>query len=305
MNDMKSSVLPPHVGLGSFAFRYAVGFPGFFPETPMGPDEFLRSAHALGYRRVQICENLRLPFRSPGELERLNRLSGELGIALEIGFKKVDEDSLVRYMEIARRMGVRFIRAVIHDKDSLTREVRGTIMQQTSKLLKNWAGRLEDAGVRLGLENHFDLFTDELVTIVGEVGSPAIGLVFDTTNSLGFLEPPEITLNKMSGRIFSMHLKDYTIRKAEAGYEIVGTVLGEGLLNAEKILSDLVGSDPEASVILEMAVRRNPDRQVKAVVEWEKEEIRKSTVVLASIVGNATRAAACSPQYHDRRTRYV
>ena len=285
MYEACSAPLPPRAGLCSFAYRYAAGIPGFSPRSPLDVFGFIEEAHALGYRRAQICENIGLASLSRQELDRLCRISRELNVELEIGFKRIDEGNIARHMEIARITGASFIRAVTHDRENLSDSERRETVGRAVALLKSWSARFRDLDVLFALENHFDLGTDDLVEIVGEVASPSVGLVFDTTNGLGFLEPPAVTMEKMADHIFSVHLKDYIVRKAEAGYEIVGTALGEGLLRARKIVEFLAGRRPMTTFILEMAIRRNPGWDADTVVQWERDAIRKSTEMMKTILG--------------------
>ena len=42
------------IGLGSYAYRYSIGFPGFVPEKPMTVQDLLQEAHLLGFNTVQL-----------------------------------------------------------------------------------------------------------------------------------------------------------------------------------------------------------------------------------------------------------
>jgi sugar phosphate isomerase/epimerase len=203
---------------------------------------------------------------------------------LEVGLRKVDEKNLSKHIEIAALLKASFIRAVAHDCDNLSQAEQKTVVASVTKLLKQWAPRLNDYGLSFGLENHFDIATKDLVHIVTEVASSKIGLVFDTTNSLGFLETPENTLKIMRDFILSVHLKDYIIQKGEAGYEIVGTVLGEGVLNISTLFSLLGGKLSRIPIILESAARRNFQDIQKKVLQWEENIIQRNTAALYNLL---------------------
>ena len=271
------NILHKNIGLGSFAFRYAVGIKEFQSPCPMNALAFMEKAYQLGYRRIQLCENLGYKAYPQKDLLSLRDMAKDLGMIIEVGLRKLDEENLIRHIEIALMLGSPFIRAVSHDRDSLSRQEQESVVTAVTKLLKDWAPRLDNHGIRLGLENHFDLATKDLVRIVTEVASPGIGLVFDSTNSLGFLEKPENTLKTMSNFVLSVHLKDYTIQKGEAGYEILGTVLGEGALDISAVFSLLKDRLPHTSIIIESTARRNLLDTPEQVLQWEEEMIQRNT----------------------------
>jgi len=277
MQDQAISILPEHIGLGSFAFRYAIGFKAFKSPRPMDAFSFMEKAHQMGYRRIQLCENLNYVMYSKNDLQRLRAMSKDLGMTVEVGLRKLDEENLSRHIEIALQVGAVFIRAVLHDHDNLSRQEQENVVTAAIKLLKQWAPRLADYGFTLGLENHFDVTTRDLVRIAAELASSSVGLVFDTTNSLGFLETPECTLKNMVDFVSSVHLKDYKIQKGETGYEIIGTALGEGALDIPAVFSLLGDKASRISIILESAARRNFQDTPEHVLEWEEDIIRKNT----------------------------
>jgi sugar phosphate isomerase/epimerase len=284
MKDIQINILHKYIGLGSFAFRYAIGVKGFQPPNPMDTFAFIQRAYQLGYRRVQLCENLNIATLSKNDLRRLRDMSKDMGMVLEIGLRKVDEKNLSRHIELALLLEASFIRAVSHDRDNLSQEEQKTVIVSVTKLLKQWAPRFNDYGVTFGLENHFDITTKDLVKIVTEVASANVGLVFDTTNSLGFLEPPEDTLKIMREFILSVHLKDYIIQKGEAGYEILGTILGEGFLNIPTIFSLLGDRLFHIPIILESTARRNFQDTQEKVMQWEESIIQKNTIVIDNLL---------------------
>lgn len=54
-----------------------------------------------------------------------------------------------------------------------------------------------DDKLTFGIENHFDITTEEIVKVVELVDDRRLGTVFDTTNAIHLLERPEETLAKM------------------------------------------------------------------------------------------------------------
>ncbi|TDF92927.1 sugar phosphate isomerase/epimerase family protein [Paenibacillus piri] len=255
------------VGLGSYAFRYAVGFSGFQPPQPMKLNDFLAAAAELGYEGVQLCENLRYSGHPRDSLLAAAEQARELGLFVELGMRDLGGETLRRHLEIAEVFGSRLIRLVLGAESAFPEKQPQRMKESAVKILTNALGELRDLDVIVGLENHFDLASDDLLSIVEEVGDSRVGLILDTTNGLGFLEKPEVTLAKFIPHLVSIHLKDYQIRKVEAGYFVTGTALGEGLLDVKGILRNVLGTRRPLSIIVELTTRRTDD--LTDILAWE------------------------------------
>jgi sugar phosphate isomerase/epimerase len=256
----------PRIGIGSFAYRYAIGIRGFGPEQPMTLRDFLGVATRDGWSGVQLCENLVYSSFSDADLAAAAAQAGRLQLFVEIGLNGLSDRSLSRHLDIA----------AIFNSD-LVRVVVGTTgVDETVRVLRSALPRLRRQNVTLGLENHFDLTTDQLLGIVRQLDDEHVGIIFDTTNGLGFLEKPEAAIVRVEPYLVSMHIKDYTIQKVEAGYFVTGSVLGKGLLDLEVVLRRAIRAPHLRSLMLEMSIKRDEANPVETVVQWEQEAILAS-----------------------------
>lgn len=272
----------PEIGIGSYCYRYAIGVDGFRPAAPMDLHSFMKEAVRLGLSRVQLCENLDYTSRNDSEFAELGRLAREAGIVIEVGMRDLSRDNFARHLELADRLSAPFLRVVL-GKPSLYREPEPEALVETSvRVLADAVPAMRRMGILVGIENHFDLCPEDIARVVEQVNEPCVGLVFDTTNSLGFVRSPEETLRIMGPRLLSVHLKDYVIQKVEAGYLIRGVVLGEGWLNLDGILREAVEYNPSISIVLEMSIRREPDMDMAKTLEWERDAIERSLKALRS-----------------------
>ena len=256
----------PRLGIGSFAYRYAIGFRGFDPGKPMSLAGFLETAAHDGWEGVQLCENLGYADLSDADLAAAAAQAKRLQLAVEIGLNGLTGQNLGRHLEVAEIFGSDLIRVVVGE----------TGVGESLKILRSALPRLRSQGIRLGLENHFDLTMNQLVDIVRQLGSEQAGLVFDTTNGLGFLARPEEDIVKAQPYLVSMHIKDYTIRKVEAGYFVTGAVLGKGMLDVPAVLRCAAGAPNLRSIVLEMTVRRDEAAPVDAVIHREQAAVLES-----------------------------
>jgi len=255
------------VGIGSFAYRYAIGFSGFNPDKPMSIAGFLETAAHGGWEGVQLCENLGYADLSDADLALVAAQAERLQLFVEIGLNGLTDRNLGRHLDIAEMFGSDLIRVVVGE----------TGVEESLKILRSALPRLRSQGITVGLENHFNLTMDQLVGIVGDLGSEQVGIIFDTTNGLGFLEKPQEAIVKALPYLVSMHIKDYTIRKAEAGYFVTGAVLGRGMLDIPALLRCAAAGAPNLrSIILEMSVKRDETAPVDAVIHREEAAVLES-----------------------------
>jgi len=193
----------PKVGIGSFAYRYAIGFRGFDPGRPMSISDFLDTAARGGWEGVQLCENLGYANRSDADLAVAPAQAERLQLFVEIGFNGLTDKNLGRHLDLAEMFGWDLIRVVVGE----------TGVEETLKILRSALPRLCSQGITLGLENHFDLTMDQLLSIVRQLGDEHVEIIFDTTNGMGFPEEPQEDIVKAEPCLVLIHIKDYTIRK--------------------------------------------------------------------------------------------
>ncbi|UCC68432.1 MAG: TIM barrel protein, partial [Armatimonadota bacterium] len=115
----------------------------------------------------------------------------------------------------------------------------------------------ERYGVSLALENHQDLTTDELLTLLKLVDSEWVGICFDTGNPLALLEDPLDSATAFGPLIRSVHLKDYQVAARPDGFSLVGCALGEGVVELRAILDFLATRAPEVNLNIETYMGRH------------------------------------------------
>ena len=260
------------LGIGSFAYRYQAGFPGCMPDAPLTPLSFIDDVQRLGLKRLQLCENIRYADSDTKAIGVMVNRVKELGLAVEIGMNGVTRENLRKHIKLAKEFESKFIRSVIGVMDPDENKAVPIIVQNIKSVLNE----LRDNEISLGLENYFDNSTQQIVQVIKDVNDPLVGSVFDSTNCIGFIERPMDALALMLPHIKSMHLKDYRMVKTEAGITMVGQVLGQGVLDVKAILKKVLAMNPQASIIIELTIKRTDGLSVTEVIEEEKRHIVKS-----------------------------
>jgi len=272
------------VGIGSFTYRYKIGYKNCKTLGSMDIFDFLYESNRLGYEGVQICENINYEKLSKYELCKVKEKAKELNLFVEIGMNGLNSNDLKKHIDLAEFLDSNFIRVVIGRVKPSEKKKATEIKEESIQILKKILPLLYEKDITIGIENHFDLTDTDLIEIVKEIDSKNIGLIFDSTNCLGFIRNPYEVLQSMKKYLLSIHLKDYVVKKVEAGYFITGTILGDGWLDIKRVLDIALKANPKLSIILEMTTRRDNTKSFKEVIEWEKDSIEKSTDYLKKVL---------------------
>jgi len=266
------------VGVGSYAYAWAIGVPGYEPAKPMTTEEFLRRTSQLGGRVAQVCDNLPLDGLAPRELSALAELAEELGISVEVGTRGIKPRLLRNYLRIAQVFQSPILRTVIDSAGHKPQE------EEVVTILKDVLPEFAAAGVTLAIENHDRFSVGQFDAILSELDSPFVGVCLDTVNSFGALEGPEIVVDRLARWTVSLHVKDFTIRRAghNMGFVLEGTPAGEGRLDVPAIIAKLrrAGRDPNAILELWPA----PEEDIEATIAKEDDWARRSMDYLRTVV---------------------
>jgi len=267
------------LGLCSYAFRHAVSS----KIKPMKAENFIREAAAFGFRRVLLCENLNYDQGEIQYYKKLKKILLENKTIAETGMRGIAVKLIEKHIEIAKELESPLLRLVIGESDDNTPEGKEKLKNQTIEALEKIIIQLEKNNLILGIENHFDLSTDELCNITDHFNSRHIALIYDSTNGTGLLEKPLETLEKMNSRIISAHIKNYAVKKVEGGYFLAGTDLPDGELDIKKLLNKVQNYNPACSIIFEYNIKPEKTMEENDLLAWEKERIMLNYEYLKSM----------------------
>jgi sugar phosphate isomerase/epimerase len=242
---------------------------------------FIVESSKLGFRRILLCENLKYSHHDDTYFKKIKELLDESGIAAETGMRGISLEKIKRHIEIAKLLNSPFLRTVIgggeNDND------KPLLKDNVSRSIEEILPCLEKNEMVIGIENHFDLSTDDICEIADKFESRHIALIYDSTNGTGLLEPPLFTLEKMGPRIISAHIKNYIVKKIEGGYFFAGTDLDKGKLDTREVISKVLEYNPESSIILEYNIKPEGAMGESELLLWERERIVANHNYLKSI----------------------
>lgn len=266
-----------NVGLCVYGVSYTTGFVG--RDTPRANPwplsylDLLDLAARLGLASVEVPRAM-LPDSAPGTLEALRTRAEELGLRLVVAGGRVSAEALTQDMTFAQAVGAQVVRCTLSDVLCGDRRPVGglegwrRLLAEAATILRKMAPVAEGMDLRLGIENHQDATSEDLVWLCEKVGSPSVGVTLDTGNALAVTEDPVLFALHVLPHIVNVHLKDYRVFRTPVGYRLVHCPIGAGVVDFEALFA-LLKNRPEVCRNLEMAALT--ERHVRLLEDdyWE------------------------------------
>jgi sugar phosphate isomerase/epimerase len=219
-------------------------------------------------------------------IEKLSETAKRRGISIEVGMRGVSRENIQRHIRIAQILRARLIRIVLGEVSETLPKDFQRLKNEALISIESVLPLLEEAGLCLGIENHFDFAAGELVDIVSQINSKQVGLIFDSTNCLGLVEKPLDVLCMMKEHLLSVHLKDYEVRKTDGGYVFCGVDLGEGSLNIEAVIQTARSFNPHASFIVEYNMKPSVTVTENELLDWESDCARRNVSAILAFASH-------------------
>lgn len=230
------------VGTTTFGFRYLLHDPARAPALT----DILDQARALGLEILQVCENARPLELDDDKWGAVAAHATAIGLELQLGCKTTRLEVLNRYLRRAAGLPSKLLRLAFEEEHGAP---PGRV--QIDEFLRQAAPLLEQAGVRLAIENHFEVPSSMLRAAVEPYPATLIGFCVDTANSLRNFESPERVMELLGPRAFCYHLKDFRVDGHMLGFSVTGAPLGAGKLDVDRFLDAVFARDPSPEILLE------------------------------------------------------
>lgn len=259
-------------GLGSYAYAWAIGVPGYDIPQPMTHIAFIERAAELGFGLVQIADNLPLHTLSDEQSTAMLLAAKSQNIRIEVGTRGIAPDHLRRYLEIAQRCKSSILRVVVdtsdhHPEPDEVIDTLGDILPEFAK-----------AKITIAIENHDRFKSATLAHIIQVLDNPYVGICLDTVNSFGALEGPDVVIDMLGPYVVNLHLKDFEIKRLDhnMGFSLTGTPAGSGMLDIPSLIRRLKAFNREFNAILELWPWWTGDALSTIDMEdrWARESVR-------------------------------
>lgn len=262
------------LGLDSYSYHLAFGaHEDFTASHPIDLFQFIDRVAALGLDGFQI-DPQHIMRRDSVYLSEILACARNHNLFLEYGTIGIDVENLKNEIAICLKLESPVLRTFIgcnryHPQTNMAFEVKKAVSQ-----LNQVKQQAEATDIKIAIENHGDVSTDELLTIVKQVNSSHVGICLDLGNAMLTLEDPLEAAKKMAPYAFTTHFKDYAICLTNYGFKVTGAVFGEGNINLHRALEIIENNADLDKIILEIPVEAGADE--KSSLEKEERIILKS-----------------------------
>ena len=163
-------------------------------------------------------------------------------------------------LHIARKLGcnlVKYSTDVEHPEKSSHSCLAPSVMKQLVEIYGQFEKNLpliEKYGMKIAIENHCDLFADEVIWLVKQLNHPLVGACCDTINSLMMMEGIAECVRKMAPYCYCVHFCDNRVFADPDGTHSLGTAIGAGNVDCRAIMDILREEAPDGLDTIDLEI---------------------------------------------------
>jgi sugar phosphate isomerase/epimerase len=210
----------------------------------------------------------------PAHLEGFRRRAEAMGLYLEVGLpspnparrarelgRGVVPEELVRELEpqieALAVLGCRHARAYVGDRHDRFRTDPAWELQiaATVAVIAGLTPRLLEHGIRLAIETHADLTTEELLAILDRLDPRVAGVTLDTGNLVMRLDEPVAAAHRLAPHVLGTHIKDAVLAFTPRGLCWQARPIGSGILPLPDMLLAMLHAVPSLALSIELHPR--------------------------------------------------
>jgi sugar phosphate isomerase/epimerase len=287
---------PFRVGLNPYGLTYTLGLQGLgTPRAnprPLGLDGFVRIARDIGARTLELDLRWLTPLDDTGLICMANA-AAEAGMTVVCStwLKHEPDDTLYDARRIARTLGGALIRMHLAPVLEGARASYGAqwpaMVAHAGSVLRREAAAARDDGLRIGIENHQDFGSEELLAFADAAGDN-VGIVLDTGNPLAVGEDPVAFTERVAHRLVHVHLKDYRAQFTDEGYRLVRCAIGDGCVPLPLVADTIARLTPGLPITASLEPAALVSRHIRLfTADWwhgyPARDARELGVVLARV----------------------
>ena len=236
-----------------------------------------------------------LETKDDARLEEVAKAAKERGLYLEYNFS-VDEEFDLRLNDrfenaayVAYKLGAEIAKVSLdirRESPIVGSRMCPHVMRQLIKIRDDIVASLpiiEKYGITFALENHTEIFIDELLWLVNQVNHPLVRVCLDTINSLDVCESLDDAVNRLAPYAVCVHFCDNKIVRDHHGFHFIGVALGEGDVNCQGYIDTIRKYAPTDRINFEVEWDLGDDT-LKIAQEKEVEACIKSIKYLRDIL---------------------
>jgi len=263
--------------------RYGVDL---FSVRSQGWDAFqhLDYCSKLGAKVVHFSEIRFIGDLEEAHLKQVRAHAEKLGVEIEMGMRSIcptssafdksqgtAEEQLSRMVDSARTVGSPIVRAFLGTSADRTGAVPlQAHIENTAKVLRNCRTKIQDAGLKVAIENHAgDLQAWELKGLIELAGKDYVGACLDSGNPLWTLEDPHVSLETLAPYVVTCHLRDSYVWRTPDGVATRWVRFGEGNVGIRDWVRKFIELCPGRSLSHEVIVSQGRPYRIFDPKFWE------------------------------------
>lgn len=201
----------------------------------------------------------------PAYLKRVKEHADRVGVRLEPGFGCICDRSKgwnprqgtpVQYLEfvirVTRELGSPSCKVFMGNAADRAAGPVDALIEATIRALRSVRAQALDAGVKLAVENHGDLTSRELKTLIEEAGPDFTACCFDSGNAAMLGEDPVAALEVLGPYVVTSHIRDCAVYEHPRGAAVQWVALGDGSVDLPALVRGFAELCPKAPFQLEI-----------------------------------------------------
>lgn len=268
------------LALDTYSYHMHFGKHWFTPKTPVDIDWYCEKSKKFGLGGLHID-----PYHIDLEkdLDRVVDFANENNMYIELGASGTSPEKLYPYIKASEKAGIKILRTFVGgsclDGEKVVNERTAIAKQELKKSVK----LAEAAGVKIAVENHGDIFIENIIDLM-EIDSDNLGICYDSGNFAFTGEDAMEAISILGERIICTHIKDVCKKQKYPEATPFETVkeavhfcaLGEGRLPIVKIVEAILQKKPDMNITLEICSPMFKSNDEAFVLAQEEENIVKS-----------------------------
>lgn len=267
------------LAIDTFSYHMHFGKHRYKPPVPVGLEWYLNKSKNLSMDGIHLdpCH-----YDVENDMERITGFSHENGMYVELGAMGITREDLFPYIDAASRYGIGVIRTFVGGTCLDGRTETGNRARVAGEKLKKAADYGEERNVKIAIENHGDLFLEDLMYLMDL--SDNLGICYDSGNFAITGENPLEAVGLLGERILMTHIKDVCDDWKYPGAEAFKTMgapvhfcpLGEGFLPIREILHGILSLKPDINITLEICSPILKNINGESLLLFEENNVLKS-----------------------------
>ena len=254
------------IGIDSYCFHRFFG--EVYPEQEKPPfsmtlEDFIEFAKELEVDGVSLESCFISQREDAGYMQNIKSMLDDYGLdrvyawghpdGLEGGKNDEEHKEMIKSFEAAKNIGAKVMR-VVGSSLMLLHEPHQPQIDRLVTMFNEAIPVAEEYGIRMAVENHIDFTSDEILQLLEQVGSPYLGLNFDTGNFLRLLDDPIKGMEKLAKYTYATHIKDLKVQRGvspDSWYFFSSTPVGDGYVNNRQLAQMLKDANYQGFLAVE------------------------------------------------------